>query len=322
MMEGNPWNVADVSEFLKYCCPECNHQAREFSSFKEHAIHNHQHSHRLFRIENLVTNSNISIIRNGEPIPEDLIKQELKDANEVIKKEMDLLEDMPDHNIDAEESAEFKAEESAEFNAEESAEFKAEESTEYNVEESAEFNDQDFYELDAEPMIELESEPVVELALELSQSPPEFRSDPDCSPGSNHVEPKETSSSQVIILKSLASNEKGWWTCPDCTNASFLFDFELLKHYSRVHGKLILLNGLAIKNKKELVRRNNLLTQSEWECLYCPYSNSHPTKTILLNHWEKSHKSDADVEFCQECEEIFIGKNFGVSDQQIAKGSE
>ena len=39
--ENNPWNVRDVSEFLKYCCPECHEQSYNLESFANHAIENH-----------------------------------------------------------------------------------------------------------------------------------------------------------------------------------------------------------------------------------------------------------------------------------------
>ena len=39
--EYNPWNVRDVSEFLKYCCPECHEQSNNLESFANHAIENH-----------------------------------------------------------------------------------------------------------------------------------------------------------------------------------------------------------------------------------------------------------------------------------------
>ena len=34
----NPWSVPNVSEFLKYCCPECEYSDQNLDDFSEHAI--------------------------------------------------------------------------------------------------------------------------------------------------------------------------------------------------------------------------------------------------------------------------------------------
>ena len=44
----NPWSVPDVSEFLKYCCPECDFQTKGLDQFGDHAIENHTKSSVLF----------------------------------------------------------------------------------------------------------------------------------------------------------------------------------------------------------------------------------------------------------------------------------
>ena len=33
----NPWNVSDLSDFLRYCCPECDYKCEEVQSFCNHA---------------------------------------------------------------------------------------------------------------------------------------------------------------------------------------------------------------------------------------------------------------------------------------------
>ena len=48
MVLTNPWDVLDASLFLKYCCPECNHQSKELDNFTEHALRNHELSKILF----------------------------------------------------------------------------------------------------------------------------------------------------------------------------------------------------------------------------------------------------------------------------------
>ena len=47
----NPWNVSDLSLFLRYCCPECDYKCEEAHSFCEHALDFHKNSNVL--LENL-----------------------------------------------------------------------------------------------------------------------------------------------------------------------------------------------------------------------------------------------------------------------------
>ena len=44
----NPWEVNEVSAFLKYCCPECAYNDSELNVFIEHALENHEDSSVLF----------------------------------------------------------------------------------------------------------------------------------------------------------------------------------------------------------------------------------------------------------------------------------
>ena len=44
----NPWEVSDASEFLRYFCPECNHNSRSLDTFSSHALAEHPKSARLF----------------------------------------------------------------------------------------------------------------------------------------------------------------------------------------------------------------------------------------------------------------------------------
>ena len=44
----NPWNVNDVSDFLKYCCPECDFTDQNLPQFTDHALENHVLSNILF----------------------------------------------------------------------------------------------------------------------------------------------------------------------------------------------------------------------------------------------------------------------------------
>ena len=92
----NPWSVPNVSEFLKYCCPECEYSDQNLDDFSEHAIENHLMSVTLFDIpknhkkskilsEETATNGTITDIKI-EPVidmydnNEDDIKSENKGA--------------------------------------------------------------------------------------------------------------------------------------------------------------------------------------------------------------------------------------------------
>ena len=44
----NPWNVSNASEFLKYCCPECEYSNQNLHDFSDHALENHVLSNTLF----------------------------------------------------------------------------------------------------------------------------------------------------------------------------------------------------------------------------------------------------------------------------------
>ena len=44
----NPWEVSNVSEFLKYCCPECEFSDGNLENFQKHALDSHEQSKSLF----------------------------------------------------------------------------------------------------------------------------------------------------------------------------------------------------------------------------------------------------------------------------------
>ena len=47
--ESNPWSVDSVSDFLKYCCPECNFSEKDLKLFSNHAQENHEWSSSLIK---------------------------------------------------------------------------------------------------------------------------------------------------------------------------------------------------------------------------------------------------------------------------------
>ena len=38
----NPWQVSNLDEFLFYCCPQCDHRAKDHQEFVVHAINEHE----------------------------------------------------------------------------------------------------------------------------------------------------------------------------------------------------------------------------------------------------------------------------------------
>ena len=44
----NPWMVENVSEFLNYCCPECDFKEKSLHLFSDHALENHKKAYALF----------------------------------------------------------------------------------------------------------------------------------------------------------------------------------------------------------------------------------------------------------------------------------
>ena len=98
----NPWNVSDLSVFLRYCCPECDFKCEEAHLFCDHAIDHHENSSTLLKYsldEELKTKSGQKVARkqssdsglnfhdfseetynsNTELVEEDVIANNLKD---------------------------------------------------------------------------------------------------------------------------------------------------------------------------------------------------------------------------------------------------
>ncbi len=47
-MDGNPWQVASLQDFLYLKCPECTFDTQEDLSFQDHALQNHPQSETFF----------------------------------------------------------------------------------------------------------------------------------------------------------------------------------------------------------------------------------------------------------------------------------
>ena len=50
----NPWSVSNLSEFLKYCCPECDFKDINEQVFSNHAIISHENASTFFQNENTI----------------------------------------------------------------------------------------------------------------------------------------------------------------------------------------------------------------------------------------------------------------------------
>ena len=97
--EVNPWAVDKVSDFLKYCCPECDYIDGNLTFFANHAICNHLDSQVFFTAKKLLEIKSENEEQNfhseysseffsQSPIDASVIKQEasemLVDRNEEI----------------------------------------------------------------------------------------------------------------------------------------------------------------------------------------------------------------------------------------------
>ena len=39
---GNPWDIAEISDYLNYCCPECDFKSKQDFLFRDHMKENHK----------------------------------------------------------------------------------------------------------------------------------------------------------------------------------------------------------------------------------------------------------------------------------------
>ena len=117
----NPWTtVEDLSEFLNYCCPECDYKDKNEQSFSYHALQTHKNATIFFAsnkekltIGKIGTKSkmesNIDVLHEYEdnhdnyfaPEPDNVFDDDWKEVK--IKTEFDELEnDEEDHDIKSE----------------------------------------------------------------------------------------------------------------------------------------------------------------------------------------------------------------------------
>ena len=69
----NPWLTEDVSDFLNYCCPECDFKHKDLKSFSNHALENHSHAADCIGIKNF------KIEKIDEPPDPDDVKVEAEE---------------------------------------------------------------------------------------------------------------------------------------------------------------------------------------------------------------------------------------------------
>ena len=87
-MDGNPWQVASLQDFLYLKCPECTFDTQEEEIFEDHALQNHKLSFVFFG-ETLVSEENL----NSEEDQKDplTINGEIKDQRDITSSENLLL---------------------------------------------------------------------------------------------------------------------------------------------------------------------------------------------------------------------------------------
>ena len=71
----NPWNVPNVSVFLKYSCPECDYMCKTLSLFENHAIKKHELSRNFFA----KINSNVEF---------EIVEMSKKEEKPILNKEI------------------------------------------------------------------------------------------------------------------------------------------------------------------------------------------------------------------------------------------
>ena len=101
-MADNPWNVADATMFLKYCCPECDYQITHLNIFEVHATTQHELSSIFFENIEIAKKLQDPLTVNGNG--NGIVKLEDTDIKETsaefnIKQEFDeILDDYDDSN--------------------------------------------------------------------------------------------------------------------------------------------------------------------------------------------------------------------------------
>ena len=107
-MDGNPWQVDSLQDFLYLKCPECTFETQEDLSFQDHAIENHPLSFVFFgqtfvKEENFEINERYSedykdpLITNGEAQDHsDITSSEILSSLPIISKQSNINEDLID----------------------------------------------------------------------------------------------------------------------------------------------------------------------------------------------------------------------------------
>ena len=86
----NPWNVSDLSDFLRYCCPECDYRCEQVHSFCNHAIEEHENAKVLIRKEQFEESQ---IEANQEIDFEDSENFEVVEDFDLIKEDFNFIEE-------------------------------------------------------------------------------------------------------------------------------------------------------------------------------------------------------------------------------------
>ena len=282
MVLHNPWEVRDASLFLKYCCPECNHQSNELHGFAEHALENHELSKVLFDnkdIQKAEVPEETEIKSEPYLAPEDAKDNLDKDFEHVI--EADLGNDNDVDYLPLIDAAEILKDD-AEFDIKD----EDEEDDDYVNDED--YADEEYYEPPAKKTRKPRSNKKVKKEID--------EDDDFDRPTSNRKKKRQ---------KGIARPDKdGWTKCEYCPDKSFLFVFELLEHLTESHGgeRYVTFPLTA----KEIAARDARLAESNWVCKMCDSEEQFQSKANLVVHWYQNHsKENYPYDACQWCMELF-----------------
>ena len=95
----NPWDVSNASDFLSYCCPECDFKSGELLEFSQHAVSNHVLSHNLFSDDPLFDANLDSYDSYIDPSVEHIEEVHEETKSSFLNKENSLIDSNIEHGI-------------------------------------------------------------------------------------------------------------------------------------------------------------------------------------------------------------------------------
>ena len=271
MMDQNPWDVLDASLFLKYCCPECDHQCKELHGFAEHALSNHERSKVLFDKDSNIEKQEVKcdVVIKTEPVDSKQSVQEPVNDNEYNDDAIMDDQEEPEDDQEQEEQEDQEDQDDPDFEA-----YEADDNNDDNFEA---WDDDVKDEHDEDYMDEEEERPLRRR-------------------GSNKKKKRRRNLGKP--------DPDGWTSCEYCPKKKFLFVFELLEHMTQVHGgERYVVFPLTYD---EIVEKDANLAETEYVCKICNDKEKYQFKSQLVSHWYAHHgKTNHPYDACQWCMELF-----------------